>query len=170
MTDVDFRDAIADNPDDDLLRFAYADWLEEQGDRDRAEFIRLRVELSRQQTKDAEKRHRAESLLEAHRLRWLGALIDAAPENEWGFYRGLPEELSIQGRELTLDELSRLVGSPHLTRLTYLHLEGMEIGPNGAVALALSPHLKRLAKLLIYGTGIGDRGPSRCRNHRTSLA
>src|SRR5262245_57198091 len=41
--------AILADPDDDTVRLAYADWLEEQGDpaqQPRAEFIRVQVELA----------------------------------------------------------------------------------------------------------------------------
>jgi len=38
--------AIVANPDDDLPRLVYADWLEENGDPDRAEFIRLQCRLA----------------------------------------------------------------------------------------------------------------------------
>lgn len=37
---------ICANRDDDTVRLAYADWLEENGDGDRAAFIRLQVELA----------------------------------------------------------------------------------------------------------------------------
>lgn len=37
--------AVREQPDDDLPRLAYADWLEEHGQADRAEFIRAQVEL-----------------------------------------------------------------------------------------------------------------------------
>jgi len=38
--------AILADPTDDTVRLAYADWLEENGHADRAEFIRVQVELS----------------------------------------------------------------------------------------------------------------------------
>lgn len=38
--------AIADDPTDDELRLIYADWLEEDGDPARAEFIRVQIELA----------------------------------------------------------------------------------------------------------------------------
>ena len=44
---VAFLNAIHDNPDDDTPRLVYADWLEEHGEPDRAEFIRVGVELAR---------------------------------------------------------------------------------------------------------------------------
>jgi uncharacterized protein (TIGR02996 family) len=39
--------AIASAPDDDLPRLVYADWLDEHGDPDRAEFIRLQIHTAR---------------------------------------------------------------------------------------------------------------------------
>src|SRR5262245_26732826 len=41
-----FQQAILANPDDDAPRLIYADWPEEQGDSDRAEFIRVQCELA----------------------------------------------------------------------------------------------------------------------------
>ncbi len=38
---------ILDNPADDTLRLIYADWLEENGEPERAEFIRVQIELAR---------------------------------------------------------------------------------------------------------------------------
>ncbi|VTU02371.1 Repeat-companion domain TIGR02996 OS=Singulisphaera acidiphila (strain ATCC BAA-1392 / DSM 18658 / VKM B-2454 / MOB10) GN=Sinac_4455 PE=4 SV=1 [Gemmataceae bacterium] len=38
-----FLRAICADPEDDTVRLAYADWLDENGDPDRAEFIRLQV-------------------------------------------------------------------------------------------------------------------------------
>jgi len=42
-----FLDAICADPDNDLPRLVYADYLEEQGEEDRAEFIRVQCELAR---------------------------------------------------------------------------------------------------------------------------
>jgi uncharacterized protein (TIGR02996 family) len=41
-----FLRAIAETPDDDAPRLVYADWLEEHGDPDRAEFIRVQCRLA----------------------------------------------------------------------------------------------------------------------------
>src|SRR5688500_1981869 len=40
-------DAVCETPDDDTPRLVYADWLEENGEADRAEFIRGQIELLR---------------------------------------------------------------------------------------------------------------------------
>jgi uncharacterized protein (TIGR02996 family) len=39
--------AVAANPDDDTVRLAYADWLDEHDEHDRAEFIRVQYELGK---------------------------------------------------------------------------------------------------------------------------
>lgn len=46
MTAADFLPAILATPDDDGPRLVFADWLEEQGDVDRAEFIRVQCRLA----------------------------------------------------------------------------------------------------------------------------
>ena len=44
MSEYDsFLHAIVANPADDTVRLAFADWLDENGDTTRAEFIRLQV-------------------------------------------------------------------------------------------------------------------------------
>ncbi len=42
-----FLQDILEHPDDDVPRLIYSDWLEENGQEDRAEFIRVQVELWR---------------------------------------------------------------------------------------------------------------------------
>src|SRR5262245_12883262 len=44
--------AILAEPDDDVPRLVYADWLDEHGDEARAEFIRVQVELARMEEPD----------------------------------------------------------------------------------------------------------------------
>ena len=49
-----FIEAIRDAPEDDTHRLVYADWLEDHGDSDRAEFIRVQCELARPPRTDGE--------------------------------------------------------------------------------------------------------------------
>ena len=67
--------AIIANPDEDTPRLVYADWLQENGDDERAEFIRVQVQLSRTEYPDL--RARESVLLGAHRERWLRVLCPA---------------------------------------------------------------------------------------------
>ena len=46
--------AVAESPDDDVVRLVYADWLEEQGEADAANFIRAQVHLARIVVEDEE--------------------------------------------------------------------------------------------------------------------
>jgi len=48
--EIPFLKAICNQPDDDLVRLVYADWLEERGD-PRADFLRLEVERHRREDK-----------------------------------------------------------------------------------------------------------------------
>lgn len=50
-----FLDAIIADPADDTPRLMYADWLEERGNAERAEFIRVQIQLAEQ-----ERIHRAD--------------------------------------------------------------------------------------------------------------
>ena len=45
--DVAFLAAICANPADDTPRLVYADWLDEHGQPERAEFVRVQCELAR---------------------------------------------------------------------------------------------------------------------------
>lgn len=57
-----FLRAVIARPDDDLPRLVYADWLDEQGDSDRAEFIRLQCQLALAPLSPADER-KAQNLL-----------------------------------------------------------------------------------------------------------
>ena len=37
--------AVCENPDDDTPRLVFADWLQENGEEERAEFIRVQIEV-----------------------------------------------------------------------------------------------------------------------------
>lgn len=47
-----FLDDIIEHPTDDAPRLVYADWLEDNGDLTRAEFVRVQVELARTSERD----------------------------------------------------------------------------------------------------------------------
>src|SRR2546423_15203209 len=76
--------AILESPGDDLPRLVYADWLDENGDPDRAEFIRTQVELARMGKGDERRASlalREQALLDRHQKAWLAALPGDAPPN-----------------------------------------------------------------------------------------
>jgi uncharacterized protein (TIGR02996 family) len=73
--------AITADPDEDTPRLAFADWLQENGDkhdRARAQFIRLQVEaarLPRGNPSRVKLRKRADAIDRAHAKHWLGPLM-----------------------------------------------------------------------------------------------
>jgi uncharacterized protein (TIGR02996 family) len=95
--------AIRDAPDDDAPRLIYADYLEEHGDPDRAEFIRLQCELARRPRDEddsvwqqLESRQRA--LLKAREDAWLGDVVDIRKDPiifNFHFRRGFVEECAL---------------------------------------------------------------------------
>src|SRR5262245_42507168 len=68
---------VIQNPDDDLPRLAYADWLDEHGDEIRAKFIRAQLRLFRSPENDPEcepLRNRCWELWGSHRATLAGDL------------------------------------------------------------------------------------------------
>jgi uncharacterized protein (TIGR02996 family) len=180
--------AIYANPKDDTVRLAFADWLDEHGEAERAEFIRIQIERARVTDNNlrlAELWKRKEALLGEYSLAWLGDLIKVAPADAWSFYRGFPDALIINSATIndegavalanshhlanltSLDLAYNLIGeagvmalanSTHLSNLTYLDLTENLLGNSGAVALANSPHLTKLTDLRLRYNEIGDTG------------
>jgi uncharacterized protein (TIGR02996 family) len=73
-----FLEAIRESPADDTPRLVYADWLDEHGDSDRAEFIRAQCALARMQSGSPDRsqlQKRADKLLRSHGESWFGSLL-----------------------------------------------------------------------------------------------
>src|SRR5215212_11486943 len=86
------HDAIIQNPDDDTVRLAYADWLQENGDEERAEFIRLQIEIARSDdSQQSALRQREVALLTQHRGDWLRQIKNKVNGASYHFRRGFPE-------------------------------------------------------------------------------
>lgn len=90
--------SILAQPEEDAPRLVYADWLEENGDAERGEFVRIEVELARTPpgTDEAERRrltlhNRRTQLLKKRSQDWLRPFLPHArePEFERGFVRSL---------------------------------------------------------------------------------
>ncbi|MBY0231365.1 MAG: TIGR02996 domain-containing protein, partial [Gemmataceae bacterium] len=170
-------DDIAAHPDDDALRRIYADWLEDQGDSERAEFIRVQLDLARLDEGDERwpaLESRCARLLGEHREEWLGP----APHEgaDWTFHRGFPEQVEIDGplaqsrllrllpapvRSLALrraklspEDLRALLASAPLDRLEHLDLAGNPLGSEGVRVLLESPVARHLRRLGLSHAGI----------------
>jgi uncharacterized protein (TIGR02996 family) len=92
MTEQEFYAEICRDPDDDVARLIFSDWLEENGQPDRAEFIRLQVARANDETGDLsrpELLEREQELLERHREEWLKDLPQL-PGVVWGNWFSRP--------------------------------------------------------------------------------
>jgi uncharacterized protein (TIGR02996 family) len=141
MTDAsDFLAAIIDQPDDDLPRLVYADFLEEAGDADRADFIRVQCELARMPGQHPARPAlvaRENELLRVNKPRWVIAELGGKQVFRRGFVESVRttaqwliaasaeltraplRELRLQSADGYADELTRL---PILSRVVSLDL------------------------------------------------
>lgn len=93
-----FLQAIAQDPEDDAPRLAFSDWLEERGESDRAEFIRLQIELANMDPTDegyaekTAKMHRCDVLTKRGKHRF----FDYLPTKKLriGFRRGFIDAIN----------------------------------------------------------------------------
>jgi uncharacterized protein (TIGR02996 family) len=174
--DNPFLRALLAEPDDDILRLAMADWLDENDQPGRAEFVRVQVELARG-VPDRDRRRRLElrqrDLLVAHDAEWVAPLakVLGLRKGQWGgwvFRRGFVEYFHLPAavvnahggklaqltpvRELflrpcTSGNVVALCRKPWLASVTHLYLEGANLTPPGGLALLNSPYLTRLRVL-----------------------
>lgn len=105
MTDADaFLQTILDDPDDDLPRLIFADWLEEHGDTGRAEFIRAQLEratLPVGSDRSQQLLGRERTLLRQHGAHWLQPIRQAMGDPQQpGAVRQLVES-ALGRREIT---------------------------------------------------------------------
>jgi len=94
--DQDFVRAIRARPGDDTPRLIYADWLSEQGQDARAEFITVDCALAQLAELDPSfdrLEDRRFELLLAHESKWLGGLRRCT---EWFFRRGFVDEVQLR--------------------------------------------------------------------------
>jgi uncharacterized protein (TIGR02996 family) len=175
-----FLHAIIEAPDDDSPRLVYADWLEDNGDPARAEFIRVQCRLAALDEDDPERlalQAREYDLLADHWGAWAAPLIGRV--RRWQFRRGFVEQIKAEPgqflkeakrlldfapiRELnikypTADEVRALAASKHLRRIVQLNLDHAKLGDAGAAVLADSPNLGGLTHLSLRFTDLETTG------------
>jgi uncharacterized protein (TIGR02996 family) len=176
-----FLRAIAENPDDGLPRLVYADWLEEHGEPERAEFIRVQCELARLSAGDpgfADLKLGEEELLARYKSEWLPGPFDGLTFGpfERGFIRTLTatqfqaflthvwdirplrpiHELRIS--RMRTSQLRRLAQVRLLSAFTLLDVSNGTIGNDAIPALVRSPYLLSLRSLSLSGNRIGEVG------------
>ncbi|MGH7225248.1 MAG: TIGR02996 domain-containing protein, partial [Gemmataceae bacterium] len=150
-----FLHAIADNLYDDAPRLIFADWLEEHGDPDRAEFIRIQCELEPMRDqyeidRAAELHHREEELLQEHQQEWLGQELEGW--HRWRedgasaeFQRGFVDTIAMPVRTFLDLGANARRRHPTIRRVVLFRVNGQ------GEQLAASPALGGLAELELAG-------------------
>jgi uncharacterized protein (TIGR02996 family) len=126
---------IREHPDDDAPRLIFADWLDENGDADRAEFIRLRIAHHRERWSGTDPRHlRSLELLTKHWSDWVGKLADLVRYNRFEVW------LKKEPQATALERFQRGF-------ITDLHLEASQWVNHGEAILRLAPltHLRLMS-------------------------
>jgi uncharacterized protein (TIGR02996 family) len=167
-----FLDAIRATPDDDAPRLIYADWLEETGDEDRAEFIRLQCARA-SSGEQAELAPREQLLLDRHQHDWVNPIGALVASLRWR--RGFIDEVSLSGpafrghvellfrlapiRQLRIVplhgdplQLQEVLDRPVLENLYRLDLQAVPISSADVPWLLDSPLLQRLPRLRLSST------------------
>lgn len=184
--DALFR-AICEQPWEDTPRLMLADWLEENGEPLRAEFIRVQIEAEKEtdQSRLTALQARARDLHQESRGRWThgspagpGVRIDR--ELRRGFYYKVhfSDENAFRARArevfnwapidtlstpMASDSLAEFLESKYVSRLVKLSLGWdiptfLGIGDAGCEIISACPRLAHLVELVIPGTGITDTG------------
>jgi len=167
--------AIEADPDDDAVRLVYADWCEENGDADRARFIRLQCESTRlcaesgggESPAEWERlQDEASALQKANVKPWTAGLPRWALKDAW-FDRGFLVIMSMTASQFLADGAAvrshcpldalwlRLVrgkeeavfGCEHLAAVRHLYLDDAQITDEGVAILTRNPHLRRVRRL-----------------------
>jgi uncharacterized protein (TIGR02996 family) len=151
--------AIVAEPDDDLHRLAYADWIEENGDTNRAEFIRVQIDLARLPEDDSRRPDlvkREQALLKAHRKSWLTEFTKADLQLA-EFRRGFVERATLGDEALFVKHVGKVFDRWPLRELVYRwdfdpRAVEDDTGPDDRRkidALLGSPHVGRITELVL---------------------
>jgi uncharacterized protein (TIGR02996 family) len=174
-----FLDAIFQRYHDDTPRWVYADYLDQCGDPERAELIRLQLTLARlpdDHSARPELTDRIAGLLAEHSREWTAELGDLVAGVE--FRRGIADSFAVEaeqflcrGAELlkrvrlhrlrlldASDHLAELANCPLLAQVSELDLCSNDLTRGGLKLLLRSPYLKRLTALDLAFTGLDDAG------------
>ena len=182
-----FLRAILDSADDDAPRLIYADWLDDQGHAERAEFIRIQCALAGPDVNGRRREFemRELELLALRQQEWAApvrGLVDG-----YTFRRGFVGRVRVDGRRFAdgpesvlrpapIQEVQLIwglirpperaqmpsgraySGCPDLSRLRALDLSGNYLESAGAQALAACEYLAGLTSLDLSQNHVGDGG------------
>lgn len=151
--------AILAAPDDDTVRLVYADWLEEHGQPERAEYIRIECEMTGihdelgfgpnewESPRFWELDKRREELYDRHAKNWFAPLFKVH-RGDLYTRRGFPYHVALTARKFIDDGTELIKAAPTI--------EDVFIGRLGQnmPELARTPALQNIRKLTFYNTSL----------------
>jgi uncharacterized protein (TIGR02996 family) len=175
-----FLAEIVKHLEDDTPRLIFADWLDEHGENDRAEFIRLGCRVARLAGDDPQLQNLQEQLAalqSKHSQQWLQE-VPAWARKGVSFHRGFMYAIVASAKqwikgaddllaavplnglrlEKARDQLPELLAQRSLLRLRYLSLGWNRLEDEGVVALAAAGTLANLWTLELNIVHVGDAG------------
>ena len=143
-----FLNAILERPDDDLPRLVYADYLDESGDPERAEFIRVQIELANSSDEDPRfaALTRRQNELQKRRVEWRLPIRGIQH-----FHRGFVESIAVTADWLIHSPIEILRAAP-IRELRVINAD------NFVVDLAQVPGLDRIQTLDLRNNSFGTQG------------
>jgi uncharacterized protein (TIGR02996 family) len=180
-----FHLAILEEPEQDAPRLIYADWLEEHGQADRADFIRTQCRLATLAPGDepwADLELHCRDLLARHWRDWLPPEVPRCAVG-WTFRRGFVEAIDIEpnhfvvqagellraapiqhvrfilppGRNQPISAFADLLACPEIGRLRGLDLAAFQLTDEQVCQLAAIPALANLGFLKLNSSGLNAR-------------
>lgn len=151
-----FLDSIIEDPEDDTPRLVFADWLEEQGEEDRAQFIRVQCEheqLPSGNSKRPELRRIAMELLVENESRWLADWKDKMIR--WDFHRGFLRDVVMLPQDF-LAHSDRLFKEQPVIGFSFLESNGTPISADAVPELVSSSNFSFVRSLNATGCNSND--------------
>ncbi len=164
-----FLNTITAVPDDNVPRLVFADWLQEHGEDERAEFIRVQCALATNNVKDDEERaqfqERERELLEAHGQEWADEVLGAGHglNVDQGMLAAMNRGVAVHGNGIAFERGFVVVHLDEpIEQLATIHAKGpvMRLKVDRVDSLDA---MERLAQsdLLAHSYGLDLRGATR---------
>ncbi|WP_020471097.1 TIGR02996 domain-containing protein [Zavarzinella formosa] len=145
--------SILENPEDDAPRLIYSDWLEEQGDSQRAAFIRAQCELARAEPYSPLFRKLTAKSRRLFQPHWLHTLRGKVLNAE--MRRGFIHKITIYSKRFVLDG-GEIFDIEPIREVKFADFSAVR-GNVPVATLAICPHLKRLTGLTVNGYTVTGR-------------
>lgn len=151
-----FLQTILAHPDEDTPRLVYADWLEEQGQMDRAEFVRVQCSRARLPLRDPVRKELAQrerELLFRHATAWRAGLPPLA-HLVWRFWeRGCMAAVQVNHVGALCLQADEIFAAAPVQTLIFWRIDDEAAG-----SLAQEPFLQRIRRFIVRGGDLTWRG------------